>query len=480
VNAATDMERQQIPPAKWCAATKYQAHELCPSYPAVVYVPSAASHETIEGTASFRSARRLPALTYFCKYTGGCISRCSQPMAGLSGKSSKNDQDFLECIRKTCSDSATLFILDARSRVAASGNRFKGKGTEDSSTYKNTRLFFMDIENIHAMRESVDQLWKLCTTNNAADSDWFISLNATKWLSHIQGVLSASLTTMQYVIRGEPVIVHCSDGWDRTPQMCALAQLMIDPYYRTFKGYQVLIEKDFLAFGHKFGHRIGHPDHPDERSPVFLQFLDCTWQMMQQFPHEFEFTSHYLVTIFEYMHSGWFGNFLDNSDKLRTLRQQFQPSLSLWSLLDAFSKDPEARNPTYKPTTVFPHCVLTPCCSLKMLRLWNESYLRFDKIYFESDQSNTGESTAESANLLQADILDATLPMPISRNNSGVGAELEREDSKLSENGHSDSDVGTAAPDGLQFWMPKRDATSCKSCQRSFSLWRKKRHCYQW
>ena len=28
---------------------------------------------------------------------------------------------------------------------------------------------------------------------------------------------------------------HCSDGWDRTSQTCALAQLMLDPYYRTIQ-----------------------------------------------------------------------------------------------------------------------------------------------------------------------------------------------------------------------------------------------------
>ena len=32
-----------------------------------------------------------------------------------------------------------------------------------------------------------------------------------------------------------PVLVHCSDGWDRTPQIVALAELMLDPYYRTIK-----------------------------------------------------------------------------------------------------------------------------------------------------------------------------------------------------------------------------------------------------
>ena len=32
-----------------------------------------------------------------------------------------------------------------------------------------------------------------------------------------------------------PVVVHCSDGWDRTTQIVALAELMLDPYYRTIE-----------------------------------------------------------------------------------------------------------------------------------------------------------------------------------------------------------------------------------------------------
>lgn len=54
------------------------------------------------------------------------------------------------------------------------------------------------------------------------------------------------------LINGKNVLVHCSDGWDRTSQLSSLAQLLLDPYFRTLEGFAVLIEKDWVHFGHKF------------------------------------------------------------------------------------------------------------------------------------------------------------------------------------------------------------------------------------
>ncbi len=98
-------------------------------------------------------------------------------------------------------------------------------------------------------------------------------------MSHIYTVLRGAVKVAATVHALEAsAVVHCSDGWDRTPQVRArfsvcscpvavgrpnrfvcrsvaqsnarvhaqivsLAQLILDDYYRTFTGFQILIEK---------------------------------------------------------------------------------------------------------------------------------------------------------------------------------------------------------------------------------------------
>ena len=65
--------------------------------------------------------------------------------------------------------------------------------------------------------------------------------------------LQTMMNNLHYdIIEGSSVLVHCSDGWDRTAQICSIAQLLLDPYFRTMEGFAVLIEKDWCAFGFKF------------------------------------------------------------------------------------------------------------------------------------------------------------------------------------------------------------------------------------
>ena len=82
---------------------------------------------------------------------------------------------------------------------------------------------------------------------------------------------------------------------------------------------QNLIEKEWLSFGHKFTDRCGllGTVDPKETSAVFGQFLDSTWQLMQQFPRAFQFNERYLITLHDHVYSCQFGTFIGNCEKDR-------------------------------------------------------------------------------------------------------------------------------------------------------------------
>lgn len=168
-------------------------------------------------------------------------------------------------------------------------------------------------------------------------------LDKSEWIKHIRAIMETSLFIADAVeIEKTSVLVHCSDGWDRTAQTCAFASLLLDPYYRSLHGFQVqshptllveisaiiywlfsqiLIEKEWLTFGHKFSHRCGHlyenENSLKETSPIFTQFLESTWQLTQQFPCAFEFNERLLVRLHEHAYSCQFGTFIGNCEKER-------------------------------------------------------------------------------------------------------------------------------------------------------------------
>lgn len=135
-------------------------------------------------------------------------------------------------------------------------NRAAGKGYENELFYENTKFHFLGIENIHIMRASLQKLIETCEQKSM--NQFLSSLESSGWLKHIRSMLDTSCFIANAVYKGISVVVHCSDGWDRTSQVCSLAALMLDPFYRTIKGFQTLIEKDWLGYGHKFSERIGH------------------------------------------------------------------------------------------------------------------------------------------------------------------------------------------------------------------------------
>ena len=115
---------------------------------------------------------------------------------------------------------------------------------------------------------------------------------------------------------GQTVVLQENDGRDMCCVISSLTQILLDPLYRTTIGFQSLIQKEWIALGHPFSDRLGHVINSDttEQSPLFLLFLDCTWQLLQQFPDAFEFSETYLTTIWDSAFLPIFDTFQFNSE----------------------------------------------------------------------------------------------------------------------------------------------------------------------
>ena len=92
----------------------------------------------------------------------------------------------------------------------------------------------------------------------------------------------------------------------------------------------VLIEKEWLSFGHQFNLRNGfHLKELSEESPVFLQWLDCMHQLLFQFPNQFEFNLKFLNFLSMHIYSGLYGTFLLNSEKVYIFNPRKGRSISI-------------------------------------------------------------------------------------------------------------------------------------------------------
>lgn len=336
---------------------------------------------------------------------------------------------------------STNLIMDARPTTNAVANTARGAGTENMDHYREGKKVYLGIDNIHTMRESLAKVFdalKEADAMAASINDDLPgqgmqlslldrqALRRSGWLRHLANIMEGTVLLVRNVhVNSSHVLIHCSDGWDRTSQLSSLSQLCLDPYYRTVRGFQVLVEKDWLGFGHRFLDRCGHlssdkffvaptenasgnndakqalaffasvqnriisPHHIKETSPVFHQFLEAVRQIQRQFPERFEFNERFLHKLYYHLYSCQFGTFLYNCERERRVGEGAPPpcerTVSVW---DFFNSTPEAElnlNPDYDPSLDDPASrepkadmgVLFP--SPKDVRFWHELYGRTDE-----------------------------------------------------------------------------------------------------
>ncbi|WWD06220.1 hypothetical protein V865_004306 [Kwoniella europaea PYCC6329] len=401
-NPRTEFARQGLgsKTKSWRFTDINKDYSFSTTYPSKLVVPARISDSTLSYASKYRSKARIPVLTYLHWGNNASITRSSQPMVGLKNSRSAQDERLVECIFSShlypeaaysapvYGATTTNLIIDARPTTNAMANVAMGAGTENMENYKLGKKAYLGIDNIHVMRNSLKIIIEAIREAESKPAASAISgagvldrtlLRKSNWLKHLSTILDGSLMIIKNIhLNASHVLIHCSDGWDRTAQLSAISQICLDPYYRTIEGFSVLVEKDFLSFGHKFLDRSNHlssekyfilseneissddeeedtpngaaaakaaqaffasvqkqftnstqsHSHLKEISPVFHQFLDCVRQIQRQFPERFEFNEKYLLDIYHHLYSCQFGTFLFNNEKQKN--QYTSLTRSIW------------------------------------------------------------------------------------------------------------------------------------------------------
>ena len=364
-------------------------YALCPSYPKFLITVGEITDPDYKYSAEFRTKNRLPALAYYHKITGGTIWRSAQTKSGISGNRNRFDEDLLLDITKI-SKKKKLYIYDCRPYLSAVANKLKGAGYEDTGNYRNSELFFCEIENIHTARNALNKIYSMLKSNRFNENKKFFSnFESSGWPNFIYGIILACVNIASSVKKGYSVLIHCSDGWDRCSQLTAFSQLLIDPYFRTIKGYMTLIEKDFLSFGHQFRIRNGYyskeEQNENKTSPILLQFLDATHQLLVQYPIYFEFNMTFLVFIANSINSGLYGTFLYDCDKDREKQNAKNKTMSCWT--EILNNITIYKNPFYEENSKKTY-FFSPNFSMNRIRLWEEYFFPFTQINLNISYDN--------------------------------------------------------------------------------------------
>ncbi|XP_071357993.1 myotubularin-related protein 5 isoform X5 [Trachinotus anak] len=279
--------------------------------------------------------------------------------------------------------SEAMFLRQQKAYLYIIGDKAQLKGGKQDS-FQQWEVVPIEVCDVRQVKNSFKKLMKACVPSSLIldpNTSFLRCLEESDWMTLLHRVLQVSVLVVELLDQGSSVMVSLEDGWDVTTQVVSLVQLLSDPYYRTFDGFRLLVEKEWLSFGHRFSHRGAQTlgSQSSGFTPVFLQFLDCVHQIHLQFPMEFEFSQYYLKFLAYHYVSNRFRTFLLDSDyeriELGVLyeekgeRKSPQVCKSVWDYIDRLNKKtPVFYNYMYSPED---EEMLRPYTFISNLKVWD-------------------------------------------------------------------------------------------------------------
>ncbi|XP_064192444.1 myotubularin-related protein 10-like isoform X2 [Anguilla rostrata] len=280
-----DREIKRTGASEWRVCSVNQGYAVSPSLPEYFVVPVSLADQDLKQYSGFFMAQRLP-LWCWNHHNGSALVR----MANISdpAQQRKLDQRICNAVTKSHPKRGEVLKFDL-----------------DKA-----------LPNIQDIQAAFVRLRQICVIEPYGESEekWLSSMESSRWLEYVRAFLKHSAEVV-YMLEGQQasVILKEEQGRDLSCVVSSLAQLMLDPHFRSLGGFQSLVQKEWVMAGHRFLDRCNHlKKSGKEECPLFLLFLDCVWQLLNQYPAAFEFTETYLTLLADSMWVPVFSTFLFN------------------------------------------------------------------------------------------------------------------------------------------------------------------------
>ncbi|KAK7501560.1 hypothetical protein BaRGS_00006991 [Batillaria attramentaria] len=274
---------------EWRVADVNKLYNMSTSLPEYFVVPNNITNADLQKASGQYNEKRLPTWSYSYS-NGACLVRMSQLNPDSDFK--KCEENMLAAVKLASGETGEVKVVDLAvtcptiADIQASGQRL------------------MALCMIDSVKDFYSQ-----------DSTWMSRLDATQWLQNVASILKTAEDIKDTMLsQKRSVALKEETGYDVSCVVSCLVQMILDPVYRTQQGFSSLIQREWVVMGHPFQTRsrlvLGEEG---QQSPVFLLFLDCVWQLLQQFPSRFEFTETFLTTLWDTLQLGLTETFLFNS-----------------------------------------------------------------------------------------------------------------------------------------------------------------------
>ena len=254
-------------------------YSITRSYPGLLVVPPGITDECITRMSRFYKSSRFPAVVWRHTRNKAMLMRSS----GFQGKG------LFEVFRKT---GQVLHVMTEKASIKSI----------KPEMHRTCEFIPLDLHEVRQVKSNFVKFLRVCIPSaplppHDSEASFAKTIESIEWFEQLKSLLECANSIVDMIDnQGKSILLAIEDGWDLTPQITSIAQLCLDPYYRTFVGFRILIEKEWLSFGHRFSHRSSHTmaTPPSNFAPIFLQFLDLVHQIHRQFPNAFEFNQYYL------------------------------------------------------------------------------------------------------------------------------------------------------------------------------------------